>query len=98
MATTQVSFDRSVFLKTLTALQNEFQLRDSVASFEADPTQNRFTLTVHSDNGNAVSAFGPCEVDGQHCTVTFDIAELQKQVEADHSGDGKTVTLYLDHE
>jgi hypothetical protein len=90
---TEIRFDKSVFLKTLNALTENFELESPVGELATDKKNQRFSLTLKRVGGTPVAAFGACEMKGPETKLFFNINQLRGQIEAT-SVDEKFVTLH----
>jgi hypothetical protein len=90
---TEIKFNKSVFLKTLETLTENFELESPVGEIATDKKNQKFTLQLKRAGGAPVAAFGACEMKGPDVKLFFNINQLRGQIEAT-SVDEKFVTLH----
>jgi len=94
---TEVVFKKSVFLKTLDALSEQFKLASPVGLLCTEKTTGQFELILarEAEKGNALlQAFGPCVIKGPDVKVNFNVEQLRGQITAT-SVDKEWVTLHV---
>jgi hypothetical protein len=90
---TEIKFKKSVFLKTLDTLTQNFELESPVGEIATDKKNQKFSLQLKRVGGTPVAAFGSCEMKGPDIKIFFNINQLRGQIEAT-SVDDQFVTLH----
>lgn len=90
---TEIKFDKSMFLKTLDTLTQNFELESPIGEFATEKKTQRFSLQLKRVGGIPVAAFGVCEMRGPDVKLNFNITQLRGQIEAT-SVDDEFVTLH----
>ena len=90
---TEIKFEKTVFLKTLDALTENFELESPVGELATEKKDQRFSLQLKRVGGIPVAAFGPCEMKGPDIKLFFNINQRRGQIQAT-SVDDKFVTLH----
>lgn len=94
---TEVIFNKSVFIKTLDALTDQFELASPVGLLCTEKAGGQFELLLARkvESGNALlQAFGPCVIKGPDVKVNFNVEHLRGQIAAT-SVDKEWVTLHV---
>jgi hypothetical protein len=90
---TEIKFQKSVFIKTLDALTENFELESPIGLLSTEKKDKRFSLSLKRVGGIPVAAFGSCEMKGPDVKLNFNVNQLRGQILAT-SVDQEFVTIH----